>query len=150
MTQLLKERFEAKISYEPMSGCWLWAGATRQGYGAIKEAGKHLMAHRLSWVLVKGSIPDEVELDHICRNRACVNPEHLRLATGSQNQWNTVKRRDNVSGFKGVELFECKWRARIQAHGIRYSLGLFDSPELAHAAYREAAIRLHSEFANFG
>lgn len=51
------------------------------GYSQIYVKGKHVLAHRHLWVLVKGPIPPELEIDHLCRNRACSNPDHLRVVT---------------------------------------------------------------------
>ena len=73
---------------------------------------------------------------------------NLRVASTFQNQQNRRVRRDSTSGFKGVTSFRNKWKAEISAHGKGYYLGLFATPELAHEAYKEAAARLHGEFAN--
>ena len=82
----LQERFESYVSPEPNSGCWLWiGGATGSGYGAFWSDGKTLLSHRVSYEIHKGKIPDELELDHLCRNRICVNPDHLEPVTDKQN-----------------------------------------------------------------
>lgn len=70
-------------------GCWQWKGAsTRAGYGAYGSR----LAHRLVWVYFRGPIPDGLELDHLCRNRACVSPDHLEPVTHSQNVARIPKR----------------------------------------------------------
>lgn len=87
----LVDRFFAKISPEPNTGCWLWTGCTNTGgYGQITLAngnpgGQAITAHRLSYVLRHGEIPKGLFLDHICRMRICVNPNHLRIVTPRVN-----------------------------------------------------------------
>src|SRR3977135_3690762 len=66
-------------------GCWPWLGSTTgSGYGQIRYGG-HLLAHRIAYVLRKGDIPTGLQLDHLCRNRSCVNPAHLEPVTGREN-----------------------------------------------------------------
>ncbi len=78
----LQDRFMAKVFPEPMSGCWLWDGAsTYHGYGHFKYDGRTQTAHRVAWELFKGPIPEGREIDHLCRVRCCVNPDHLEPVT---------------------------------------------------------------------
>jgi hypothetical protein len=59
-------------------GCWLWLGSKkRNGYGQVKMDGKMWLAHRLFYFLLRGAIPADLTVDHLCRNRLCVNPEPL-------------------------------------------------------------------------
>ena len=82
----LIDRFLDSISPEPNSGCWLWTKCgTHNGYGWIKRNGKHQYAHRTSYELFVGPIPEGLQIDHLCRVRCCVNPRHLEPVTRSEN-----------------------------------------------------------------
>lgn len=92
-------RFEKFISPEPTSGCWLWFGTIRKnGYGAFGagrlNSHKMVLAHRYAFTAYVGPIPDDRELDHLCRNRACVNPQHLEPVSHREN----TLRGDSVAG----------------------------------------------------
>lgn len=71
------ERFLDKIVISDQTECIVWAAAlTYEGYGAFTDGGSH-RAHRWLFEYVNGPIPEGLDLDHLCRNRACVNPSHL-------------------------------------------------------------------------
>jgi hypothetical protein len=95
-------RFEARTWPEPMSGCWLFdgGGSGKLGYGKhymgrANGRGVQVYAHRLSYEHHVGPIPEGLELDHLCRNPFCVNPQHLEPVTHLVNMqrgrtgWNT-------------------------------------------------------------
>lgn len=68
------------------SGCWLWTGYKRGGYGRFRLAdGVMVEAHRANFEFHKGKIPDGLVLDHLCRNRSCINPDHLEPVTIQEN-----------------------------------------------------------------
>lgn len=67
-------------------GCWVWTGAlNKAGYGAIGSGTKVLRTHRVAYEHFVGPIPDGLQLDHLCRNRACCNPAHLEPVTNLEN-----------------------------------------------------------------
>jgi hypothetical protein len=67
-------------------GCWLWTkNRCKQGYGQVFWAGRQAKAHRVAYELTKGPVPAGLELDHLCRNRACVRPDHLDPVTHRVN-----------------------------------------------------------------
>ncbi len=80
------DRFHEKYVVDDETGCWVWTAARgRDGYGRLWVDGKSVLAHRFAYDQFVGPIPDGLVLDHLCRNRACCNPEHLRVCTHREN-----------------------------------------------------------------
>lgn len=78
-----EERFWSKV--EKTDGCWLWTGALNGGgYGRF-NVGRRLYAHRAAYLMFVGPIPDGLQIDHLCRVRHCVNPDHLEPVTHAEN-----------------------------------------------------------------
>lgn len=120
-------------------GCWNWSGTINTyGYGVLKIAGVTFGAHRVSFTLAHGAIPDGLQIDHMCKNTACVNPYHLRAVTQAENNPNVAKTHcprgheytaDNLrlrtrSGRTGRECRECtrqqlreQWKRGARKHG---------------------------------
>ena len=80
---LVEKRFWTKV--EKTEGCWLWMGALAHGYGRVKDGKKIVQAHRFAYELLRGPIPDGLQIDHLCRIPNCVNPEHMEPVTMSEN-----------------------------------------------------------------
>jgi hypothetical protein len=79
------ERLLAGLTYEPNTGCWLWVKCSSNGYGLIYVMGKNKHAHRLAYEELVGPIPEGLDIDHLCRVRACCNPAHLEPVTRGVN-----------------------------------------------------------------
>lgn len=96
-------RFWAKV-HVVESGCWIWTGTIQPtGYGAAREPGRSGgYAHRAAYAMVKGPIPHGLQIDHLCRVPACVNPDHLEAVTPQEN----VRRGRN--GILRVPRTECR------------------------------------------
>jgi len=84
MTELA--RFLRYVEVHQVTGCWEWTGAfDRSGYGAFKAQGKKINSHRWSYRFFKGEPAKGLDLDHLCRVRKCVSPEHLEPVTRRVN-----------------------------------------------------------------
>lgn len=78
------DNFELKVV--KTNSCWNWSGCViKNGYGQITIRNKVQYAHRVAYERAKGEIPKGLCVDHLCRNRSCVNPDHLEVVTSKEN-----------------------------------------------------------------
>ena len=82
--ECLINRLISNVLFED-KGCWTYTKSLNWGYGRIKIKGRMMRAHRVSYLLFVGCIPGNLEIDHLCRNKACINPTHLELVTHKIN-----------------------------------------------------------------
>lgn len=131
-------------------GCLIWTGTlTAQGYSYVRHENKRVLGHRWVYENEHGAIPDGMHVDHICGNRACVEPVHLRLATPKQNNENWTRLSSaNTSGVHGVSWDKSKgyWIAKVKHNGVTYSpgSGYFKDLGQAEQAVVELRNKLHT------
>lgn len=156
---LTQSRLKELLHYDPETGVFTWrvnkggpakagglAGSrNRGGYRIIGIDYRLYQAHRLAWLYIHGEWPKH-EIDHINGVRDDNRIDNLRGATHAENHQNRKKSTRNTSGFLGVSWYPAtkKWRSRIRTNRKLKSLGLFDTPESAHAAYLSAKAALHT------
>jgi len=96
-----EERFWAKV--DKSGACWQWTGASHMSYGIFRFNGSSRLAHRVAYAWENGDIPEGAQLDHMCHNRSCVNPEHIRFADWETNGQNRARANKNSkTGIRGV------------------------------------------------
>lgn len=133
MTDEQIRRFWA--SARPDGDCLIWAKSCRiNGYGQVTLGRRNRSVHRVAYELAYGPIPAGLLVDHTCRTHACINPEHLRLATVKQNAENRALATKSASGVRGVHWDKTRhcWAAALTHNYRTINLGRYAN--LADAA----------------
>jgi hypothetical protein len=116
--QMFEERTDKEngpIVRKELGRCWMWKGGKCYGYGQFHVIGQH-RAHRVSWILHCGEIPNDLLVLHKCDNRACVNPKHLWLGTHQDNQTDKVEKGRQAKGDRSGSRLHPERRSRGQKH----------------------------------
>lgn len=135
-----EDRFWEKVDIRDFNGCWVWTAAKSTcGYGRFGMGRKgtgQVQAHRLSYEWLVGPIPPGMQLDHVCRVRSCVNPEHLRIVTNAQNSQHITAYKSNKLGIRGVywSKKDRVYYAQVKVMSKVKTLWGFSTPEEAEAA----------------
>lgn len=138
MTQL--ERFWSKV--DQTDTCWKWASTKRFGYGQFQTGGRNapkLPSHKFAYELVNGPVPEGKILDHVCHDRSCVNPGHLRLVNSKQNNENrgVVNKNNKSTGVRGVTRVGSKFVGQVMHNRRNHFVGRFESLAEAESAVIE-------------
>lgn len=81
-----KQQTAIAFNIDKITGCWIWQGSKiSTGYGNLRVNGEYYLAHRYMYELINSKIPENLELDHLCRNPLCINPKHLEAVTHAEN-----------------------------------------------------------------
>lgn len=131
-----EDRFWEKV--EKTEGCWNWTAAKAGGYGRFQVRKKEqVQAHRVAYELTNGPIAPGLFIDHMCHNRACVNPNHLRTVTNKQNLENREgAAKTSSTGVRGVywNKRQSAYYAHVQHDGKRYFAGAHATLAAAESA----------------
>jgi len=157
---ITQERLKELVSYDPETGEFtnlvtrgqIKAGC-RPGYVRIQDGyyvmildGRLYLGHTVAWIYMLGTLPPD-EIDHRDLDKSNNRWSNLRAATPRQNCANRRKRADSKQPYKCVTFHRKKWRYAVVVDGKRQWSKVFDTPELAHAAYAKKAVEIHGEFA---
>lgn len=130
----LRQRFENKYEVDEESGCWIWTGYKNGETGQFRINGKTQLAHRVSYEIFIGKIPEESRVIHKCKNQSCVNPDHLITQTLIErfenkfiklsNCWEWIEGKDDY----GYGKFSMNSRDH-KAHRVSYQLYVGSIPD---------------------
>lgn len=126
----LPERIVSKIERTD-TGCWAWTAATNgKGYGLISIDGSAKLAHRVVYMELAGPIPDGMTIDHVCRNKRCVNPAHLDVVTVAENNRRAAE-----------TITTCRQGHRLEGDNLRIKQRSQGAQRVCVACAREASRR---------
>lgn len=117
-----EERFWVKVERSGPDDCWPWkAGIGSSGYGNIHWLGRTQSAHRIAWTLLRGPIPADLTIDHLCFVRHCMNPAHMELVTLAENirRMRVTEQRIQKARAAGAKGAAIRW-GRAAAAGARH------------------------------
>lgn len=162
ITESLMSEMKRYLSYDPERGLFVWIKITSKrvhvgdlagrinnaGHLGISFNGVRYQAHRLAWGFTYGEVPEDMEIDHKDEDKLNNRISNLRLATKKQNSCNRGAPSNNTSGLKGVAFHKAanKWEAYVNHLGVKYYLGLFETPEEAGAVAAKRRDELHGEY----
>jgi len=132
----LVERFMGKVTIGELGKCWLWtASRSEEGYGFIRISSSTKKAHRVSFELFVGVIPDGMLVLHSCDNPPCVNPAHLKLGTDATNAIDKAIKFRGHKSKTGTPFGAVRngngWTAQCRYGGKRFFLGHYNTAEEA-------------------
>lgn len=132
------ERFWNKILPEPNSGCWLWTGSVNSGYGNARlPGGRTGSVHRFMYLTLIGTPDDGLELDHLCRIRCCVNPDHLEPVTPRVNTL-----RSNGPAAICARETHCKYGHEFNASTTRITKEGFRTCKICEKTFNQHSVRI--------
>lgn len=155
---LLVKRFDDPIEAikhrtEWQGDCLVWKGTlTNDGYGRIKVNGKLHNVHRLVYETERGMVHSNQFIDHECSNPACVNINHLRVATISENNsyLSGAQANNKNSGIRNVYRARDKFYVRVRKNGQAHYFGVYDTAEEASTVAEQARKEVFGDFAGKG